>query len=806
MKTNIATQSARQRSRLRRQAIAAPVIVEAAPEVATPALDYALTFCGVDEDGQLSLFDAPADVDDCVFAEEDTEAPFIDEPVAVDADDPPFDPPDADDEILNAAPRDEDEPPFDAPDFDEEETPTPAVATLDDAATFEAEDTFEAPQLAAPTTVDTPAPTEPQRLFSRNEPDGAAERELPVPPISIHVSWDRGETVELMEKLRADPRMARAKINAERGGLDGAVMRFRNHDSPNLLIVDTTLRGAEMLGGLDRLAEVMQSGAKVIVIGAVNDVTLLRELKTRGVSEYIMAPAPPDQLARTVCGLFADTERSFETRVIAVVGARGGVGASTIAHNLAWSIAERQLAGATLLDLDLSFGASAYNFDQHPPMTIADALRAADRIDDVLLERVIAKPAPRLKLVTTPGALEAAPDLDPPTLDALLARARRTSPFVILDLPHAWTGWVKHALTHADDVLVVAAPDLASLRNAKSMLDFLRVARGDDASVNVALSMTEAPKRPEISFKDFADAIGARPLTSFAFDPALYGAAALNGQMLAQAAPRSKAALAIDELATQLTGREPVVELALPVSDDVLDLTDVAAAPRADDKLAALRHTARAELQVQQQSRKLGRSRHSIFAATAGFMLTLSAGGAWLAYSSDAALLGPATAQAAAVPRQPIDTLAPLRAAAEAGDAQAQYRLAKSYERAADLLLARQWTERAAGNGDARAMHDLGVYYARGEGGVDVDAVAAFRWFRQAAELGVADSQYNLGVLYQDGRGVNADAHEALFWYLVAARGQDTGADARIAAAEAALTPLQIEQARARATAFAARE
>jgi localization factor PodJL len=98
-------------------------------------------------------------------------------------------------------------------------------------------------------------------------------------------------------------------------------------------------------------------------------------------------------------------------------------------------------------------------------------------------------------------------------------------------------------------------------------------------------------------------------------------------------------------------------------------------------------------------------------------------------------------------------------------------------------------------------MHDLGVFFARGEG-APLDEAAAFRWFRQAAELGVADSQYNLGVLYQQGRGVTASAAEALFWFLVAARQGDQDAGARAAALEAQLQQPQIDQARARAEAF----
>jgi TPR repeat protein len=146
-----------------------------------------------------------------------------------------------------------------------------------------------------------------------------------------------------------------------------------------------------------------------------------------------------------------------------------------------------------------------------------------------------------------------------------------------------------------------------------------------------------------------------------------------------------------------------------------------------------------------------------------------------------------------------------LRRLGDRGYAPAQYRLAKMYERGewfeADPAAALQWTERAAAGGHPRAMHDLGVYIARGDA-APADDAAAFRWFRQAADFNIADSQFNLGVLYQQGRGVTADAAEAMFWFLLAARQDDESAAQRAAALEAALTPMQAEQARARAEAF----
>ena len=384
----------------------------------------------------------------------------------------------------------------------------------------------------------------------------ARATEQPVPRITIHASCDRPEIADLIAGISADRRMARAELTVDNGGIEAAIVRFGSQASPNLLILDTQMQGQAMLHGLDRLAQVIEQGTKVVIVGAVNDIRLFRELMARGVSEYIVPPMQAVDMIRTICGLYVNPDKPFAGRVIAVIGARGGIGASTVAHNLAWSIAERQETGATLLDLDLSFGTAALDFNQDPPQSIADALMAPDRVDDVFLERVTTKQTQRLQMLTAPATLEREFEIDHSAFEIVIDRVRRTSPYVVLDLPHTWNSWVKHTLLAADDVIIVAGPDLASLRNTKNILDLLKSMRPYDNSPSVALSMTGVPKRPEIPFKDFAEALGAEPVATFPFDPALYGMAANNGQMIGEVAPASKTAIALDTLAASLTGRK----------------------------------------------------------------------------------------------------------------------------------------------------------------------------------------------------------------------------------------------------------
>src|SRR5439155_427840 len=96
---------------------------------------------------------------------------------------------------------------------------------------------------------------------------------------------------------------------------------------------------SNIIAGIEELATGCDSGTRVVGIGRVNDVKLYRELVRRGVSDYLIAPVSTLDVVRSVCNLFSAPEAKAVGRIIAIVGAKGGVGASTVAHNIAWAIA-----------------------------------------------------------------------------------------------------------------------------------------------------------------------------------------------------------------------------------------------------------------------------------------------------------------------------------------------------------------------------------------------------------------------------------------------------------------------------------
>jgi pilus assembly protein CpaE len=132
-------------------------------------------------------------------------------------------------------------------------------------------------------------------------------------------------------------------------------------------------------------------------------------------------------------------------------------------------------------------------------------------------------------------------------------------------LPHVWTPWIKATLLAADEIVMVSTPDLASLRNTKNLVELIRQARPNDAPPKLVINQVGVLKRPEIPAKDFAETIGLEPALVMPFDPAVFGQAANNGQMLNEVAAKTGPADGIRRLAELLTGRTPqVVEKVSP--------------------------------------------------------------------------------------------------------------------------------------------------------------------------------------------------------------------------------------------------
>ncbi|MBB4258347.1 MULTISPECIES: AAA family ATPase [unclassified Bradyrhizobium] len=396
------------------------------------------------------------------------------------------------------------------------------------------------------------------RQTHEEQPDAAPppveEHIAPAPRVSVQAFCETVETAAAVQSAGEDRRLGKAHLKIQMGGMAAATEAYRSAPTPNVIVLESDGRN-DLLGGLDQLATVCDAGTRVVVIGRINDVTLYRELVRRGVSDYVLAPVGAIDVVRSICNLFSAPEAKAVGRIIAVVGAKGGVGASTISHNVAWAIARDLAMDAVVADLDLAFGTAGLDYNQDPPQGIADAVFSPDRVDTAFIDRLLSKCTDHLSLLAAPATLDRVYDFGTDAFDAVFDTLRSTMPCIVLDIPHQWSGWTKRALIGADDILIVAAPDLANLRNTKNLFDLLKAARPNDRPPLYCLNQVGVPKRPEIAAAEFAKAIESQPIVSIPFEPQIFGSAANNGQMIAEISANHKSIEMFLQIAQRLTGR-----------------------------------------------------------------------------------------------------------------------------------------------------------------------------------------------------------------------------------------------------------
>ena len=356
----------------------------------------------------------------------------------------------------------------------------------------------------------------------------------------------------------ADRRLTKSRTSAEPGGLTAAVAHFSDNQTPDLIVVEVGDDSDKTLREVDELAEVCDPGTKVIVLGDTNDVSFFRGLTRKGVSDYIVTPFTARQLFDVIESASVDPDSPQLGRTIAFVAARGGAGASTIAHNTAWTMAQSLQDDVALVDLDITFGTAGLAFNLEMTRGIDSLLAEPERLDDQLFDRYPTAYDDYLKILVSPANLDAQESIVTGSLDTLLQLVRLKVPYVVLDVPHRWAPWTKQILVEADETVICSTLDLASLRDTRNLAERLKAQRGEDTPVRVVLNHVGLSKKTELSPKDFEEAIGEAPALLIAHDPALFGTASNNGQMVGQVNARSKVSQGFRDLAVSLTGRQPL--------------------------------------------------------------------------------------------------------------------------------------------------------------------------------------------------------------------------------------------------------
>jgi len=342
-----------------------------------------------------------------------------------------------------------------------------------------------------------------------------------------------------------------------RGGIAKAIETLGAERSPNILIVD--ISGVDLpISQVDALAKVCEPGVTVIAIGNRNEIGLYRDLLHAGVTDYIVKPLTPQLIARalnqrTGTGEATAIQKKLGT-MTALIGARGGVGTTTIAVNLAWHLANRQSRRVALVDLDLQNGdcALALNIKATPGMR--EALVNPTRIDSTLLERVMTPVGHRLFVLSSEEPLRDDLEFTAESVDTLVRELREQFHYVIVDVPRIPAAPYRRALDTADFRIIVGDQTLRSVRDIVRLRDVLGEDNGKRRNGFVVNRYGEGG-RHSVTLQEMQHVLGLQPKTVIPFLPTVF-AAATNGTRVA-AARRSKFTDAIAALVLELSGRPP---------------------------------------------------------------------------------------------------------------------------------------------------------------------------------------------------------------------------------------------------------
>jgi pilus assembly protein CpaE len=346
-------------------------------------------------------------------------------------------------------------------------------------------------------------------------------------------------TADMLRPVAVEHGWSPEKVN--KGGLRNAVQSLSVSASPNILFVDLS-ESTDPLSDINGLAEVCEPGTIVIAAGQVNDVRLYRDLVASGIHDYLLKPFTVDQLRDSfahaqmiLSGPRGEAQVDKPHVMSAVIGVRGGVGASTIATSLAWMLGERSHRSTALLDLDVHFGTGALALDLEPGRGLTDAIENPSRIDGLFIERAMVRANERLSVLSAEAPIHQPLITDGSAFFHLQEEMRNAFESTVMDLPRHMLIQHPHLVHDAHVAVVVAELTLAATRDAIRILAWLK-SNAPQTKVIVVANGVPNGGALEISRKDFEQSIERSVDIVFPFDGKLAAQSAKLGKPLAEIA------------------------------------------------------------------------------------------------------------------------------------------------------------------------------------------------------------------------------------------------------------------------------
>ncbi len=349
------------------------------------------------------------------------------------------------------------------------------------------------------------------------------ETSILLPAASVDLFLKDKATIDAARALEADWRFARVKINVHEGDVETAIALYSRSKSAQIMMVETDTTGESFIGRLGELSGHCEESTSAIVIGPVNDVNLYRSLTAMGVSDYLVRPVPQDTLSEVIAGTLIEKLGTAGSRLIALVGAKGGVGVSALAQAMAWGSSENLQQKTLLLDAAGAWSSLGVGMGFEPVGSTAEAIKAVVNNDKDSLRRMLVPVHDRLHVLGT--GME--PLLEVPAtinqFEEILNTTMASYPVVIVDLSGALPSVKKTVLTRAHETIVVSTPTLASLREARALIqETKKLHGGSEQNLDLLINMAGIAPGKEVSRTDIKAALDMDPSAIVPFDSKLF--------------------------------------------------------------------------------------------------------------------------------------------------------------------------------------------------------------------------------------------------------------------------------------------
>jgi len=362
-----------------------------------------------------------------------------------------------------------------------------------------------------------------------------SETKILLPTASVDLFLKDKETLSAAHALSDDWRYARVDVSVEEGDVETAISSYQEAKSPDLIIIETDSTDDSFIERLEMLSAYCEEDTNAIVIGPVNDVDLYRSLTSMGVSDYLVRPVPLETLSEIVASSLIEKLGTSGSRLITVLGSKGGVGTSSITQALACGVSERLKHKTFLMDAAGGWSSLGVGMSFEPSATLHEAVKAASNNDIDSFNRMIHKVNDKLTVLATGADPMLEVSVHAQQYEDLIDFIMQTYPVVIVDLSDAIPSLKRTVLNKAHEVVLVTTPTLPSLRAARTLMNEVKgLQGGNDEHIDLLVNMTGMVPGKEVPTKDIQAAMDKKPDVVIPFDAKLFVGSENEGRRLTQ--------------------------------------------------------------------------------------------------------------------------------------------------------------------------------------------------------------------------------------------------------------------------------